>query len=67
MSEQERQKRLAAVKTADAINAIEGVSVSDYARELSYRWARGEITGEQMKEALLESHRKLAAQVKSHG
>lgn len=67
MSEQERQKRIAAVKTADAINAIEGIPVSDYARELSYRWARGEITGKQMKEALLESHRKLAAGVSDHG
>lgn len=67
MSEQERQKRIAAVKTADAINAIEGVPVSDYARELSSRWARGEITGKQMKEALLEAHRKLATGVSDHG
>ncbi len=67
MSEQERQRRVAAVKTADAINAIEGVPVSDYARDLSRRWANGEITGEQMKAALLESHRKMAARVSSHG
>ncbi len=67
MSEQERQRRVAAVKTADAINAIEGVPVSDYARDLSRRWANGEITGEQMKAALLESHRKMAARVASHG
>lgn len=32
-------KRVAAVKTADAINAIEGVPVSDYAKLLSYAWA----------------------------
>lgn len=55
--------RMAAVKTADAINAIEGVSVSDYARTLSLCWARGEITGEQMKAALL-AHRRMAEQVK---
>ncbi len=67
MSEQERQRRVAAVKTADAINAIEGVPVSDYARDLSRRWANGEITGEQMKAALLESHKRLAAQVAGHG
>ena len=54
-------RRLAAVKTADAINAIEGAPVSDYARRLSSSWARGEITGEQMKAALLASHQKLAA------
>ena len=63
MSEQERKRRIAAVKTAEAINAIEGVPVSDYARELSRRWSRGEITGEEMKAALLESHRRLAAKV----
>lgn len=66
MSEQEHQKRIAAIKTADAINAIEGAPVSDYARDLSARWANGEITGEQMKAALLESHRRLAEQVRSH-
>lgn len=63
MSEKEIQRRIAAVKTADAINAIEGVPVSKYARDLSTRWAKGEITGQQMKEALLASHRKLAEQV----
>ena len=35
-------------KTADAINAIEGAPVSDYARRLSASWARGELTGEQL-------------------
>lgn len=66
MSEQERRRRIAAVKTADAINAIEGAPVSDYARELSLRWSRGEITGDEMKAALLESHRKLAARVSAN-
>ena len=37
-----------------------------YAKILSDSWARGEITGEQMKAALLASHRKMAAQVQSH-
>ena len=55
----------AAVKAADAINAIEGVPVSDYAKTLSACWARGEITDQQMKSALLASHRKLAAMVRS--
>ncbi len=60
-------RRIAAVKTADAINAIEGVPVSRYARTLSQSWARGEITGAQMKQALWASHEKLAAQVRKHG
>lgn len=66
MSEQERKRRIAAVKTAEAINAIEGAPVSDYARELSLRWSRGEITGEEMKVALLESHRRLAAKISAN-
>ena len=60
-------RRIAAVKTADAINAIEGVPVSRYAQMLSQSWARGEITGAQMKQALLTFHTKLAAQVRKHG
>lgn len=54
------QKRVVAVKTADAINAIEGAPVSSYARALSTSWARGELTGQQMKQALLEYHRRIA-------
>ena len=61
------ERRVAAVKAADAINAIEGVPVSDYARTLSVCWARGELSGEQMKQALLASHRKLAARVRGRG
>jgi hypothetical protein len=57
-----KKRRIQAVKLADALNAIEGVPVSDYAKTLSRCWANGELTGEQMKEALLASHRKLAAQ-----
>ena len=63
MTAKQINKRIAAVKTADAINAIEGAPVSRYAQALSYSWAKGELTGEQMKQALLVSHRKLAAQV----
>lgn len=55
-------RRIQAVKLADALNAIEGAPVSDYAKMLSRLWANGELTGEQMKAALLASHRKLAAQ-----
>lgn len=62
MSPKEMQKRASAVKLADAINAIEGVPVSAYAKQLSASWAAGKITGEQMKVALLQSHRQLASQ-----
>lgn len=65
MTARQINKRIAAVKTADAINAVEGVPVSDYAKELSALWARGELTGEQMKAALLASHKRIAKQVQS--
>lgn len=67
MTAKQLNRRLAAVKTADAINAIEGVPVSDYARTLFRCWARGEMTGEQMKSALLASHRRLAEQGQRRG
>ena len=67
MTSKQISRRIAAVKTADAINAIEGVPVSNYARLLSRSWARGELCGEQMKAALLASHRKMAEQVQHHG
>ena len=49
MTAKQISRRIAAVKTADAINAIEGAPVSRYAQMLSHSWARGEITGTQMK------------------
>ena len=67
MTSKQISRRIAAVKTADAINAIEGVPVSNYAWMLSRSWARGELSGEQMKAALLASHRKMAEQVQRHG
>ena len=32
-------KRKNAIKVADALNSIEGVPVSDYAKDLSEKWA----------------------------
>ena len=55
-------KRLAAVKTADAINAIKGVPVSADAKLLSGKWVRGELTGEQMKQELLSLCGKIVAE-----
>ena len=54
-------KRLVAVKTTDAISAINGVPISADAKLLSEKWVRGELTGEQMKQELLDLHRKIAA------
>lgn len=59
-------KRIEAVKLADAVNAIEGVPVRTYAKELSKQWALGKITDEQMKSALAISHRQLARQVREN-
>lgn len=66
MTKAQIRRRIVAVKTADAINAMEGVPVSRYAQVLSRSWANGEITGEQMKQALMASHAKLAAQVRKY-
>lgn len=62
MTDEAKERRIQAVKLADALNAIEGVPVSEYAKMLSHCWANGDLTGEQMKEALLASHYRLAAQ-----
>ena len=62
MTVEMKSRRAQAVKLADALNAIEGVPVTEYAKMLSRCWAEGQMTGAQMKEALLASHRKLAAQ-----
>lgn len=43
------KKRRRAVKIANAVNSIEGVSASESSKLLSDRWSNGEITTEQMK------------------
>lgn len=52
------EKRLSAIKVADVLNKIEGVPVTDFARQLSIKWAKGEITGADMKAALIAKHSK---------
>jgi hypothetical protein len=64
MSPQDYSRRLNAVKLADAVNKIEGVPVTENARRLSAQWARGEITGDEMKAALVKKHRRLAIKAK---
>ena len=66
MTAKQLSRRIAAVKTADAINAIEGSPISAYARKRSQLWAHGKLTDAQMKDALLASHRKMAAQGQRH-
>lgn len=51
------KKRTEAVKLADAIIAIENTTIETFAKELSARWARGEITGSEMKTLLIEKHK----------
>lgn len=58
MSPNQIQRRMKAVRLADAINNIEGVPVSQKARELSNLWAQGNITALEMKKQLIEAHRK---------
>lgn len=58
MSPAVKTKRLNAIRVADALNKIEGVPVSENARVLARKWANGEITGEQMKAALLQTHQR---------
>lgn len=58
MSPLQLQKRKRAIKIADALNSIEGVPVSAYAKEISKKWADGSISAAQMKELLINSHRK---------
>ena len=50
------EKRKIAIRVADSINSIEGVPVSENAKKLSWQWAKGEITSEQMKEMLLSRY-----------
>lgn len=58
MNSEIKLRRFEAAKLADAINKIEGVPISDYARRLYAQWVSGEITGKEMKDALISTHRK---------
>lgn len=60
LSPQVETKRRAAVMVADTLNKIEGVPVTEFAKELSSKWAKGEITGTQMKTMLIQKHKKVS-------
>lgn len=53
-----KAQRVSAVKLAIAINKIEGVPVRAQAKRLSAQWARGEISGAEMKAALIAFHKR---------
>lgn len=52
------RKRQIAIKVADTINSIGGAPVTAYAKELSAKWAKGEISGEEMKAKLIAAHKR---------
>lgn len=53
MLDNEKEKRLRAVKIAKAINSIEGVSIPDETDEFFRQWINGEITDEQLTTVML--------------
>ena len=60
LSPQVKTKRRTAVVVADTLNKIEGVPVTEFAKELSSKWAKGEITGAQMKTMLIQKHKRIS-------
>lgn len=58
MSPNQIQRRMKAVKIADAINNIEGMPISEKDKELSTLWANGELSSSEMKKSLIDAHRK---------
>lgn len=59
MSNIEIQKRKRAVKIADAISSINGVPISDFAKELSDKWVQGNVSDSQMIETLVNAHKQM--------
>ena len=57
MTSKNQQRRIAGMKLAKAVNMIKGAPVSNYANHLFACWARGEISGEEMKAMLINSHK----------
>jgi len=56
MNKKAYSRRLRAVRVANAVNKVEGVSITESARRLSFQWANGEITGDRMKSTLIAKH-----------
>ena len=60
MLPKDKKKRERAMKVVSAIGSIEGVSVSDKAKQLYMKWVNGELNEEQLMQALYQRHRKAA-------
>jgi len=56
LKEKVNSRRLRAVRVANAVNKVEGVRISDSARNLSVQWVQGKITGKAMKTVLITKH-----------
>ena len=53
MLDNEKEKRLRAVKIAKAINSIEGVPIPEETNEFFRQWINGELTVEQLTAVML--------------
>lgn len=51
------ERRMRAASVADAVNDIEGVPISDFAKDLTKRWIEGELTHEERHAILLERYK----------
>ena len=58
MSQQDQRKRKHAFKIASAVGKIEGVPVSNEAKELYWKWVNGELTERQLIDELNRLHGK---------
>ncbi len=54
----ETQKRITAERIADTCNRIKGTPISQHARELSWQWVHGKISGGEMIRRLVAFHQK---------
>ena len=54
------KKRKRAVKIANAVNSIEGVPVSEEVKHIQARFAKGELTSEQMKTEVISFCKRLS-------
>ena len=54
----ETAKRFAAERVANMCSRVEGVPVSESAKALSRQWVQGQITGDEMIQALIARHKK---------
>lgn len=56
MTEEKRRER--ALKLANVVSKTEGVKTTEEAEKIFKEWEQGKITGEEMKEKILQLHKK---------